>query len=242
MPVYWLDPSAEPSFPPPHYAEPGGLLAVGGDVTPEWLLLAYRCGIFPWFEDEGEFYWYSPDPRCVLFPDELVVHKSMRSIFNRHKFRYTLDERFEEVMRACATQARDGQAGTWITERYIEGYTEMYRLGIGHSVEIWEGDELVGGLYGLSLGGIFYGESMFTRVPNASKAGFITFVRALQQQGFTLIDCQQETGHLLSLGARGIAREEFMEYLSRNRYERTLIGRWELTDAGLICHPQAASK
>jgi leucyl/phenylalanyl-tRNA--protein transferase len=226
VPLFWLDPSEPPAFPPLKKADIGGLLAVGGDITPEWLAAAYRHGAFPWFEHDGEFYWYSPDPRCVLFPAELQVHKSMRSIFNQHKFRFTLDTCFEEVMRACADRVREGHPSTWITPRFVEGYTEMYRLGIGHSVEVWQGDELVGGLYGLAFGRIFCGESMFARTTNASKAGFITLVRALQKQGFTLIDCQQETEHLLSLGARSIPRTEFAAYLSENQYQRTLLGRW----------------
>ncbi len=232
MPLFWLDPSEPPAFPPLNKADIGGLLAVGGDITPDWLTAAYRHGAFPWFEHDEEFYWYSPDPRCVLFPEELRVHKSMRSIFNQHKFRYTLDTCFEEVMLACANRAREGHPGTWITPRFVEGYTEMYRLGIGHSVEVWQDEELVGGLYGLAFGRIFCGESMFARTTNASKAGFIVLVRALQKQGFTLIDCQQETEHLLSLGARSIPRTEFAAYLNQNQYQRTLVGRWRF-DADL---------
>lgn len=229
MPVYWLS-EHDLVFPHPSLAEPGGLLAIGGDLSPERLVLAYRNGIFPWFEDDGNFFWYSPDPRFVLFPAELKVQKSMRSIFNRQKFTYSLDTAFEQVMQACALLPRGGQEGSWISEDFIEGYTELHRQGVAHSVEVWESGELVGGLYGLSLGRIFFGESMFTRVPNASKAGFITLVRALEQNGFWLIDCQQETQHLGSLGARSIARELFLEYLAKNIYERSLIGLWEFRE------------
>lgn len=225
MPVFWLN-EREMAFPHPSLAEPGGLLAVGGDLSPERLVLAYRNGIFPWFEDEGSFFWYAPDPRFVLFPAELKIHKSMRSIFNRAKFRYTLDTCFDDVIRACARVARSGQDGSWISEAFIDGYTELHRQGLAHSVEVWHEGSLVGGLYGLALGRIFFGESMFAREPNASKAGFITLVQALQQSGFWLIDCQQQTAHLESLGARGISRELFMEYLAKNVYERTLIGPW----------------
>ncbi len=229
MPVYWLS-EHDLVFPHPSLAEPGGLLAIGGDLSPERLVLAYRNGIFPWFEDDGNFFWYSPDPRFVLFPAELKVQKSMRSIFNRQKFTYSLDTAFEQVMQACALLPRGGQEGSWISEDFIEGYTELHRQGVAHSVEVWESGELVGGLYGLSLGRIFFGESMFTRVPNASKAGFITLVRALEQNGFWLIDCQQETQHLGSLGARSISRELFLEYLAKNIYERSLIGLWEFRE------------
>jgi leucyl/phenylalanyl-tRNA--protein transferase len=226
MPVFWLNDN-ELSFPHPSLAEPGGLLAVGGDLSAERLVLAYRNGIFPWFEEDGQFYWYSPDPRWVLFPAELKIHKSMRSIFNGRKFRYSLDTAFSEVMRQCAGTTRSGQEGSWISEVFIESYSKLHDMGVAHSVEVWQGDELVGGLYGLALGKIFYGESMFARVPNASKAGFITLVQALEKAGFRLIDCQQETPHLTSLGARGISGELFLEYLAKNIYEKTLVGQWD---------------
>ncbi len=232
MPVFWLN-DQEMAFPHPTLAEPGGLLAVGGDLTPERLILAYRNGIFPWFEDEGSFFWYSPDPRFVLFPPEIVVRKSMRSIFNQKKFTYTLDTCFEQVIRACAMIPRDGQDGSWISESFIEGYTELHRQGLAHSVEVWQDGKLVGGLYGLALGRIFFGESMFARVPNASKAGFITLVRALEKAGFWLVDCQQQTHHLESLGARGISRDLFLEYLTKNAYERTRIGTWGFSGEGV---------
>lgn len=225
MPVFWLNDN-ELSFPHPSLAEPGGLLAVGGDLSVDRLVLAYRNGIFPWFEEDGQFYWYAPDPRWVLFPGELKVHKSMRSVFNGHKFRYSLDTAFSEVMRHCAGALRSGQEGSWISGIFIESYSKLHETGVAHSVEVWQGDELVGGLYGLALGKIFYGESMFAKAPNASKAGFITLVQALEKAGFRLIDCQQETPHLTSLGARGISGELFMEYLANNVYEKTLVGKW----------------
>lgn len=233
MPVFWLS-DQELSFPHPSLAEPGGLLAVGGDLSAERLILAYRNGIFPWFEEEGHFYWYAPDPRWVLFPNELRVHKSMRSIFNQHKFDYSLDTCFEKVMRACADVERAGYAGSWISESFITGYLNLYQQGIAHSVEVWQDGVLIAGLYGIAIGKIFYGESMFTLAPNASKAGFIIFVRALSQAGFRLIDCQQQTPHLESLGARGISRELFMEYLEENTYKSTLAGPWDFSDSGGI--------
>ena len=225
MPVFWLNDN-ELSFPHPSLAEPGGLLAVGGDLSVDRLVLAYRNGIFPWFEEDGQFYWYSPNPRWVLFPAELKVHKSMRSVFNGQKFRFSLDTAFSAVMHCCADASRSGQEGSWISDVFIESYSKLHETGVAHSVEVWQGDELVGGLYGLALGKIFYGESMFSRLPNASKAGFIALVRALGRAGFRLIDCQQETPHLTSLGARGISGELFMEYLANNVYEKTLVGKW----------------
>ncbi|MCW5920803.1 MAG: leucyl/phenylalanyl-tRNA--protein transferase [Saprospiraceae bacterium] len=231
MPVFWLN-DTELSFPHPSLAEGGGLLAIGRDLSVERLVLAYRNGIFPWFEEDGYFYWYSPDPRWVLFLRELRVHKSMRSIFNANRFRYTLDTAFEQVMQACAATPRRGQhEGSWITETFVEQYGQLHQQGVAHSVEVWEGTALVAGLYGLALGKVFYGESMFTLVPNASKAGFITLVRALERAGFWLIDCQQQTSHLQSLGARGISRELFLEFMAKNVYEKTLVGRWEFDDA-----------
>ncbi len=231
MPVFWL-PDDEITFPHPSLAEPRGLLAVGGDLSPERLVLAYRNGIFPWFEEDGQFYWYTPDPRWVLLPAELRVHKSMRSIFNQHKFRYSMDTCFERVMRACASTSRGDQHGTWISEPFVAGYTALFEGGLAHSMEVWQGEELVGGLYGVSLGKVFFGESMFSLAPNASKAGFITLVQALEKAGFWLIDCQQQTSHLESLGARGISREIFLDYLARNAYERTWPGPWILNTAG----------
>lgn len=231
MPVYWLS-DKEIVFPHPNLAEPGGLLAIGGDLSPQRLLLAYRNGIFPWFGDEGYYYWYAPDPRFVLFPKELKVHKSMRNILNRGVFTFSFDSSFEQVMRACAEAPREGQDGSWISDDFIEAYTQLHHMGVAHSVEVWQEGELVGGLYGIALGNVFYGESMFARVSNASKAGFITMVQSLEKQGYQLIDCQQETAHLASLGARGISRELFMEYLNQNVYAKTAVGKWALTASG----------
>lgn len=229
MPVFWLN-DTELTFPHPSLAEPGGLLAVGGDLSVERLTLAYRNGIFPWFEESGHFYWYAPDPRWVLFPSELRIRKSMRSVFNGQKFHYTIDTAFTRVMQFCAETPRNEQDGSWISDLFIESYARLHEQGVAHSVEVWQNGTLVGGLYGISLGKIFYGESMFTHVSNASKAGFIMLVQALERAGFWLIDCQQQTSHLESLGARGISRELFMEYLTKNVYEKTLVGKWEFDD------------
>jgi leucyl/phenylalanyl-tRNA---protein transferase len=233
MPVYRLTDDVY-SFPHPSLAEPGGLLAIGGDLNPQRLVVAYSNGIFPWFEEDGTYFWYSPAPRCVLFPAELRIHKSMRSIFNGQKFHYTLDMAFEEVLAGCAAATRAGQDGTWISAGFQDAYQELHRLGVAHSVEVWQDGYLAGGLYGLSIGRIFFGESMFARVPNASKAGFTVLTKALEQQGFWLIDCQQETAHLTSLGATMVEGRIFWDYLARNAYQPTLIGPWRFTETGGI--------
>lgn len=231
MPVYKLD-NKTFSFPNPSFAERSGLLAVGSDLHPNRLLTAYSHGIFPWYGSEGWYFWYTPDPRFVLYPAELKVHKSMRSVFNQNKFQYTLDTQFRAVMQACADIPRHGEYGSWIDDTFIESYTALHEAGLAHSVEVWQGDDLVGGLYGVSLGKIFFGESMFAKAPNASKAGFITLVRALSKSGFNLIDCQMETEHLASLGARGISRSRFLDLMDRNRLHPTLVGKWRLGEDG----------
>jgi leucyl/phenylalanyl-tRNA--protein transferase len=235
MPVYLLN-KDDPSFPQASLAEDSGLLAVGGDLSEARLLMAYCNGIFPWFQEGSDFFWYSPDPRFVLFPKELMVHKSMRSIFNQEKFRVTLDTCFETVMRSCASTTRQPHDGTWITEEFVAGYHRLHLRGLAHSVEVWQDETLVGGLYGLSIGKIFFGESMFSLVPNASTTGFITLVKALEKAGFWMVDCQVETDHLRSLGARGINRANFLEYLEENAYQKTLAGKWRLIhDSVLLC-------
>lgn len=225
MPVFWLDPE-HIVFPDPAYATPDGLLAAGGDLSEERLLLAYRSGIFPWYAPGDPILWWCPDPRCVLFPKDLKVSKSMRPYFNQRKFEVTYDRCFSEVMQACAQQPRNGQAGTWITREMMEGYTRLHEAGYAHSVEVWKEKELVGGLYGIAIGKVFFGESMFARASNASKFGFISLVRQLEAQGFTLIDCQQETSHLLSLGATTISRPEFLHTLRANDAHPDGEGQW----------------
>jgi leucyl/phenylalanyl-tRNA---protein transferase len=226
MPVFWLDDN-EISFPSPDQATPEGVLAIGGDLSPARLLFAYQLGIFPWFNENDPILWWSPDPRFVLFPEELIVAKSMRPYFNQGKFKATIDHDFEAVMRACQLQYRPGQGGgSWITEDMIAAYSALHRSGFAHSVEVWEDGELVGGLYGISLGKVFFGESMFARRSNASKFGFISLVRKLKELGFWLIDCQQETQHLGSLGARAIPRTQFCAFLKKNEAEDTMIGSW----------------
>jgi leucyl/phenylalanyl-tRNA--protein transferase len=226
MPVFWL--SEELSFPNPELANEDGILAVGGDLSVERLQLAYQNGLFPWYNPEDPILWWSPDPRFVLFPAELKIAKSMRSYFNQRKFKVSFDQEFEKVMRACKVQNRKGQeGGTWISDEMVEGYCNLHEKGIAHSVEVWKEGELVGGLYGVCLGKIFFGESMFSKANNASKVGFITLVRMLEDRGFNLIDCQQETRHLKSLGARNIKRSDFLKLIEKNRKEKSIPGSWE---------------
>lgn len=225
MAIYWLSQNNH-LFPPVHLADRDGLLAIGGDLSPQRLLLAYSKGIFPWFGEGDPYLWWSPDPRFVLFPDELKVSKSMRTYFNGQKFQVTFDRAFRAVMESCRDISRKGQDGTWITDEMLQAYHALYILGYAHSVEVWQGETLVGGLYGISLGRIFFGESMFARVSNASKYGFITLVRKLQERGFVLVDCQQETSHLGSLGARPVSRKIFLEMLLGNRDYATETGDW----------------
>ncbi len=230
MPVFWLS-EKDLSFPHPELANEDGILAIGGDLSIERLLLAYNNGLFPWYNPDDPILWWSPDPRFVLFPEELKIAKSMRSYFNQKKFTVTFDRDFETVIRNCKSQVRKGQSGdTWISEDMVKAYCNLHRAGYAHSVEVWKESILVGGLYGVSLGKIFFGESMFSKVSNASKFGFITLVQYLINKGYTLIDCQQETEHLKSLGGRNISRAEFLERIVENQQELTVAGSWSLGD------------
>ncbi len=198
-------------FPDVSVASLEGLLAIGGDLSSERLIHAYSSGIFPWFEDEEPLLWWSPDPRFVLFPKDLKISKSMKQVLKKGKFKVTVNKDFKTVIEECALAKREGQNGTWITEQMIEAYIKLHQLGYAKSVEVWQNSKLVGGLYGVDLGNnVFCGESMFTKVSNASKAGFITFV---QNSNYHLIDCQIHTKHLESLGAKHIPRSEFLKYL-----------------------------
>jgi leucyl/phenylalanyl-tRNA--protein transferase len=205
-----------------------GIVAVGGDLSVERLILAYSRGIFPWYSsDRSPILWWSPDPRFVLFPENLIVSKSMRPYFNQNKFKVTWDQNFEDVIKNCQKIDREDQPGTWITSKMLAAYIQLHKKGYAHSVEVWLENELVGGLYGISLGKVFFGESMFAKVSNASKFGFISLVNQLKQKGFLLIDCQQETKHLESLGANAIKRKDFIDILNDNNIEETYIGSWE---------------
>ena len=198
-------------FPNVSEASVDGLLAVGGDLSSERLLSAYSHGIFPWFDSTEPILWWSPDPRFVLFPEDLKVSKSMNQVLKSETFKITENKAFKTVIENCAQAKRDGQQGTWITEEMIEAYLRLHHLGHAKSIEVWQNDELVGGLYGLVINDtVFCGESMFAKVSNASKVGFITLV---QNSNYKLIDCQLHTKHLESLGARHISRLEFLKYL-----------------------------
>lgn len=211
--MYFL--SKDLFFPPVQEASSEGILAYGGDLSPERLLLAYRNGIFPWFEENQPILWWSPNPRMVLFLDELIVSKSMRTILNRKTFQVTFNQNFREVISQCQKIKRDGQNGTWITNEMIEAYCKLNELGIAKSVEVWQNDQLVGGLYGIDLGHIFCGESMFSIVSNASKVAFISLVKQLEQSNYKLLDCQVYNEHLESLGSREIDRVDFIEILKQ---------------------------
>ena len=210
--MYFL--SKELFFPPVLEANSDGILAVGGDLTPERLLLAYKSGIFPWFEGEEPILWWAPNPRMVLFLDELVVSQSMRNFLNRNSFKLTFNQNFREVISNCQKIKRDGQNGTWITNEMVEAYCKLNKMGIAKSVEVWQNDTLVGGLYGIDLGTIFCGESMFSKVSNASKVAFIALANQLREANYKLLDCQVYNEHLESLGCREIEREEFMRFLN----------------------------
>ena len=201
-------------FPDVSEADKHGILAVGGDLSPERLMLAYRSGIFPWFDSDEPILWWSPKERMVLFPDELKVSKSMRSILRKEIFKVTFNKDFRAVISSCSQISRNGQQGTWISEDMIEAYVKLHELGYAKSVEVWQDEELVGGLYGIDLGHIFCGESMFSKVSNASKAAFITLVENLKIRQYKLVDCQVHNDHLESLGAREIDRIEFMKILN----------------------------
>jgi leucyl/phenylalanyl-tRNA--protein transferase len=212
--IPWLD--AKSGFPPVDKAlrEPNGLLAAGGDLSAPRLLEAYRRGIYPWYSEGQPALWWSPDPRMVLFVDEFRPSRSLRRRIARREFDVRVDTAFAAVIDACARAPRKGQDGTWITTEMIGAYVRMHELGYAHSVEAWRDGELTGGLYGLALGRVFFGESMFARATDASKVCLATLVAMLQQRGMALIDCQQETEHLASLGARPIPRHEFVRLLS----------------------------
>lgn len=210
MPLFALD--KELAFPPVHLAEPDGLLAMGGDLSVERLLLAYRNGIFPWYEGE-HILWWSPDPRFVLFPAELKISKSIKPLLNRNEFAFTTNKAFEQVINYCKETKRPGQEGTWITDEVEKAYCRLHELGHAHSAEVWKDDTLVGGLYGIKMGKVFFGESMFSKLSNASRFAFIKYVQQLKEEGTELIDCQIYTEYLESMGAKMIDRKDFINYL-----------------------------
>jgi len=228
MPVFRL--SSNLTFPPPHLAIAEGLLAVGGDLSVERLVLAYSQGIFPWYAEDDPILWWSPDPRLVLYPAELHVSRSLRKVLRQQTFVVTLDQAFRRVIRACAGNRGPDHPGTWIVPEMMAAYEALHAAGLAHSVEAWQGDMLAGGLYGVSLGGVFFGESMFTRVSNASKVALVRLVAGLRRAGFRLIDCQVTTAHLMRLGAREISRTRFMNELQRGLKSATRQGVWRFSD------------
>jgi leucyl/phenylalanyl-tRNA--protein transferase len=226
VPIFRLP--RDPVFPEPRHAEPDGLLAVGGDLSPRRLLAAYAEGIFPWYSDDTPILWWSPDPRLVLDAAALHVPRSLERTIRRGRYEVAADRAFARVIRRCAEKPRPGQHGTWITDEMIEAYDELHRLGYAHSFEAWEGGELAGGLYGVSLGAAFFGESMFADRPDASKVAFVQAVRWLAREGLRLVDCQVTTEHLARFGAVEISRDEFLDRLASALEAPTRRGKWSL--------------
>ena len=215
FPLYFLNDRLV--FPPVEMANEEGLLAVGGDLSFERMILAYRNGIFPWFNDDALILWWSPDPRMILFPEEIKVSKSMKKVMRSGQFYLTKNQCFLEIVDRCSRQERKQQEGSWITRNMKQAYGTLYKKGFARSYEVWEGNQLVGGLYGVDLGHVFCGESMFSKVSNASKYALIHLAQDLQAEGYALIDCQVYTEHLESMGARQIPRQEFIQYLTARR-------------------------
>lgn len=212
--MYWLN--NEHHFPDPRLADPDGLIAIGGDLSPVRILNAYRNGIFPWYNEEP-ILWWSPDPRFVLFPKNLKISKSMKKIMKKGIFEFSINHAFKSVIQHCASIKRQKQEGTWLNNNMQDAYYHLHKLGYAHSVECWCDQQLVGGLYGISIGKCFFGESMFSLSANASKAAFIFFMERLSDHSYTMVDCQIYSDHLHSLGADFIARDEFLTLLQNNR-------------------------
>ncbi|MDX9720876.1 MAG: leucyl/phenylalanyl-tRNA--protein transferase [Myxococcota bacterium] len=232
MPVFRL--SEQPTFPPPQMASASGLLAIGGDLSLPRLLNAYASGIFPWPHEDSPLLWHSPDPRFVLLPKELRLARSLRQTIRKRRFELRTDTAFERVIRACAEFPRPGQRGTWITEEMVKGYCELHEAGFAHSVEAWQEGVLVGGLYGVSLGAAFFGESMFAHVSDASKVAFACFVRQLERLNFAFIDSQVHTQHLERFGASFWSRARYLKELRLALQTPTLHGRWRFSFDELI--------
>lgn len=225
MPVFYL--TEEHIFPPPHLAEKEGLLAVGGDLSQDRLLLAYRMGIFPWYSDEEPILWWSPDPRLVLFPKEVKISKTLKKVLKKNEFDITLDQAFAGVIRECAQIRSENNEGTWINEHLMKAYCELHQAGYAHSVEAWYEGELAGGLYGVSLGKSFFGESMFTRISNASNVALVKLAEYLAALSFDMIDCQVRTEHMIRFGAREIPRDLFLKKLKESLGKQTIKGTWQ---------------
>ena len=226
MPVFLL--SDDIAFPSPHLAPKEGLLAVGGDLTQKRLLMAYRMGIFPWFSNNQPIMWWSPDPRLVLFPDEIRISRTLKKIIKKKVFHVTMDSAFDQVINQCAQVRLQNNQATWIVEEMIDAYCKLHEFGYAHSVEAWHQGELAGGIYGISLGRCFFGESMFTQVSNASNVALVKLVEYLLSLSFDMIDCQIVTEHLIRFGAKEIPRARFLEKLNASLEKPTLRGRWTL--------------
>ncbi|MCI0514673.1 leucyl/phenylalanyl-tRNA--protein transferase [candidate division KSB1 bacterium] len=224
MPIYRL--VKEPIFPDPELATPDGLLAVGGDLSPERLLAAYRQGIFPWYSGDEPILWWSPEPRLILEPAAIHISQSLQKVLRRRKFEIRIDSEFAQVIQHCASSRRKGEHGTWITPEMQTAYVRLHELGFAHSVESWRESKLMGGLYGVSLGRAFFGESMFSQVANASKVALVALSRLLQGWEFHFIDCQIITPHLLSLGAKEVTRQEFLRRLQVSQEYPAFRGNW----------------
>lgn len=229
MPVYLLDDTYH--FPPAEGAE-NGIVAIGGDLSQERLLNAYKRGIFPWYSEGEPIIWWCPDPRFVLFPDDLHISKSMHRVLNSNMFSVTLDTNFPLVIRQCAEVSRKDEDGTWITEEMIAAYCRLHESGYAHSVEVWKNNMMVGGIYGVSLGKLFFAESMFHTETNASKLAFIRLTQLLRQKEFMLLDAQVYTKHVESLGAKEILRKEFMLLLQKGLQYESWTGRWKFEANG----------
>lgn len=223
--IVWLDKN-DIWFPDPSTALGDFPLAAGGDLSPERLLFAYSLGIFPWYSEDEPILWWSPDPRMVLFPDDLKISRSLKKVLKNKGFTVKFDTNFEEVIKSCAYVPRPGQDGTWLNADMIDAYIELHKLGYAHSVETYLDGKLVGGLYGIALGGTFFGESMFHKVSDASKVAFVHLVRKLKELDFDMIDCQQSTPHMARFGAVEIPRKEFLERLSNSLKKPTIRGKW----------------
>jgi len=213
-------------FPHPSNTSSEGILAVGGDLSPERLQFAYQWGIFPWFNEGEPIVWWCPDPRFVIYPTKVKIAKSLRPYFNQNKYQISFDNNFEDVIDHCQKVKRKGQGGTWITDEMKNAYIQLHREGICHSVEVWEGNELVGGLYGVGIGKIFSGESMFSLKSNASKFGFVALANKLQELGYWIIDCQQPNPYLKSLGGESMSREEYLKLIKKNIFQTTSTNLW----------------
>lgn len=224
----WMDEGQWFQFPPAQAASPDGVLALGGNLSPGMLLSAYHQGVFPWFNDDDPIVWWSPDPRFVVMPSEVHASATIKKIIKKGRFCLSLDTAFGQVLRACSYTPRPGQSGTWITDDMIAGYERLHALGYAHSVEARLDGRLVGGLYGLSLGSAFFGESMFSLEPDASKAAFIPFAWFLAEAGFTLIDSQVRTPHVESMGGKHISRDSYLALLTKALQAHTLKGDWSI--------------